>query len=180
MSNPPKRYQDAEYKAIPGEIKGVFERAIGDRRGLYIHGPVGSGKTFVAWAIANEWEKKNRRTKFWNTTELLHEIRRDFDLPPIDKSHAADDLLAYDGLLFLDDVGAERMTEWVAETFYLVLNRRYDRMLPTIITSNLPVSELAERIGDRAASRIVEMCEVIELVGSDRRIKSHKKTKVKV
>jgi DNA replication protein DnaC len=47
-----------------------------------------------------------------------------------------------------------------------------------MFTSNLPIQDLAERIGDRTASRIVEMCEVFELVGSDRRIKDQKRTKI--
>ena len=73
-------------------------------------------------------------------------------------------------LLILDDIGVERVSDFVLETLYRVINYRYVNMLPTIFTSNLNIQELADKIGDRSVSRIVEMCGVVELTGSDRRL----------
>lgn len=73
-------------------------------------------------------------------------------------------------LLLLDDLGAERTpTEFVEEINYRLINHRYERKLPTIITSNAGAKELAQRLGDRVASRLREMCTVAVLDGVDRR-----------
>src|SRR4030095_7511469 len=89
-------------------------------------------------------------------------------------------------VLVLDDLGAERPTEWVRDTFAYILNSRYNRKLTTIITTNfedrvretrtiadvtrVPTEEsLEERIGVRLRSRLHEMCKVIELEGDDYR-----------
>lgn len=180
----PERFKHAKYEDVPQLIRDLFDKVYETRRGIYIHGDVGTGKTHISYAMKNQWESTTkpdgqpRRAMFWNTTELLHSIRTDFDRPYGDKEKAEDRILDYAGLLFLDDVGAEKMSEWVAETFYLIINHRYNRVLPTIFTSNLPISDLADRIGDRTVSRIVEMSDVVELVGKDRRITNSKPLKV--
>lgn len=174
----PKRYEGVKYDDAPKEIRAAFEKIKQSRRGMYIHGEVGTGKTHIAFALAAEAAKKGWPATFYNTTELLREIRMDFDRDAYSKKRIEDYLLSFEGLLFLDDIGSEKMTDWVGETFYLIVNRRYNAMLPTIFTSNFGVSDIAERIGDRTASRIVEMCDVFELVGSDRRVMDQKKTKI--
>jgi len=168
----PARYIDAKYEDVPQVIRDLFEKVKDTRRGMYIHGPVGSGKTHIAYALANHAITDMRlfNTRFWNVTQLLHTLRADFDKPWTEKARIDEDLLEDRGLLFLDDIGSEKMSDWVAETFYLILNWRYNENLPTIFTSNLPIAELAERVGDRTASRIVEMCDVVELGGEDRRL----------
>lgn len=177
----PARYQEAKYESVPEEIRSKFEKIRDTRRGMYIHGEVGTGKTHIAYALATKTEELLRaRAMMWNTTELLREIRADFDRNYRDKERIEERLMEFRGMLFLDDVGTEKITDWVAETFYLIINRRYNEKLPTIITSNLPIATLADRIGDRTVSRIVEMCDVVELIGEDRRINSQVKTKVKV
>jgi DNA replication protein DnaC len=142
------------------------------RKGIYLHGAVGTGKTHAAWAIKKKYDKpdEGRIAKFWNVTEFLREVRADFDRTPEDKTRPERALMAHRGLVILDDIGAEKPTDFVAETLYVVINRRYEDMLPTIFTSNLDIRELALRIGDRSASRIVEMCEVVKLIGKDRRL----------
>lgn len=188
----PARYQDAKLEDVPREIRDLFEKLPTSRRGIFIHGDVGTGKTHIAYALRNAWEKPVERTRtnllegkeekylhtrkalFWNTTELLRSIKGDFDKSPAERERAEERLMEHQGLLFLDDLGSERMSEWVAETFYLVINYRYNRMLPTIFTSNFGVADLAERIGDRTVSRIVGSSDVVELQGPDRRITSNK------
>lgn len=176
--NIPARYEKTKYDDVPMEIRSLFEKIPQTRRGIYIHGDVGTGKTHIAYSLARQSHEMKIMTMFWNMTELLHEIRGDFDRPYAEKSRVSGDLMSFKGLLFLDDVGSEKVTDWVLETFYLVINRRYNEMLPTIVTSNFPISVLSERIGDRIVSRIVEMCDVVELIGHDRRINGQTKTKI--
>lgn len=177
----PTRYQNASYGEVPQDIKKLFEKIQETRRGLYIHGAVGTGKTHIAYALYKYAHETMRlRCRVYNTTELLWDIRKDFSRDINDKKHWDEELSEYRGLLILDDIGAERMTDFVAETFYLVINNRYNEMLPMVFTSNLNISDLAAQIGDRTASRIVEMCDVVELFGGDRRMVSPNKIKVQI
>lgn len=73
-------------------------------------------------------------------------------------------------LLVLDDLGAEKSSDFAIQSLYLIIDRRYSREQQTIITSNLSLGEIAEKIGDRIASRIAGMCKVVELKGKDRRL----------
>lgn len=167
----PARYEKAEWKDVPAHIQAKVDAVRETRRGLYLHGSVGTGKTHVAYGIYKHLrDDLHLRASFHNTTELMFDIKRDFDRNAYDKMRWDERLTEFNGVLILDDIGAERLTDFVAETFYLIINSRYNDMLPTIFTSNLPIAELAERIGDRTASRIVEMCDIVPLEGEDRRL----------
>ena len=167
----PLRYENSQYKDVPVNIRKSFENIKESRQGIYIHGGVGTGKTHIAYALHKESvETAKVLSQFWNTTELFREIRLDISRTPEEKKHIEEELMANRTLLILDDIGAEKISDWVLEVFYLIINRRYENMLPTIFTSNLPISELAERIGDRTVSRIVEMCKVVRVDGKDRRL----------
>lgn len=77
-------------------------------------------------------------------------------------------------LLLLDDLGTEKISEWTEEATYRLLNERYNECLPLIVTSNYPARQtkgvdLADRLGERIASRLAEMTTVVEMNGPDRR-----------
>lgn len=195
-SNIPERYTDATYDKVPNNIKKLFEEMRETRKGIYLHGGVGTGKTFIAYALLRQWqddrakEETDRTEKinesiqkgevstegtkvrpigvFWNSTRLLYDLRNEFKKP--NESDIAKELIERVNLLFLDDLGAEKVTDWVEEVIYLTVNTRYERNTPLIITSNLPLSGIAERVGDRVASRIKEMCHIVKLEGQDRRL----------
>lgn len=175
----PEKYKDSKYEDVPQEIRDRFEKIRETRRGLYIHGPVGTGKTHIAYALNKHWDEKGGKVIFWNTTKLLRSIKNDFDKKFYDKDREEEKIMSSRALLFLDDMGAEKITEFAAETFYLIVNHRYQEKVPVIFTSNLPIADLADRIGDRTASRIVEMCDVVELIGEDRRMESINKIEIK-
>lgn len=183
----PKRYEDVDYeKDVPENIKALFEQSRETRKGIYIHGGVGVGKTHIVYALLKKWNELrksdmeiNEQTKseevkprpysiLWNTTELLHELRKSYRTKEQD---FIDDIISKKAFIFLDDIGSEKVTDWVEEIFYLIVNMRYEKVHPMIFTSNLPLSQLAEKIGDRTVSRIKEMCHIVELKGEDRRIK---------
>jgi DNA replication protein DnaC len=73
-------------------------------------------------------------------------------------------------LLVLDDLGAEKSTEWSINILYIIIDRRYRDEKKTIITSNLSLDELADKLDDRIASRIAGMCTVVPMGGADRRL----------
>ena len=72
-------------------------------------------------------------------------------------------------MLFVDDLAAAKLTEWTEEVTYRLVNYRYEQCLPGIFTSNVPPAQLRDALGERIASRLVEMCERIVLKGDDRR-----------
>lgn len=75
--------------------------------------------------------------------------------------------------LVLDDLGTEKLSDWVQEKLYAILDWRYGQELPTLVTSNLTLAELASHYrahGPRLASRIAGMGEEVELRGRDRRV----------
>lgn len=171
----PRRYENAKWEDVPPVIKKAFEGMLEGGKSIYIHGAVGTGKTHICWAIKKNSSdpKKYRFVSLWNMVDLLHEIRKDFDRQPYEKVHPEEEVTRSDSnrILILDDIGTEKASEFVIETIYRIINFRYVHMLPTIITSNCTIQELADKIGERSASRIVEMCDIIELAGDDRRIK---------
>lgn len=167
----PPKYLNSNYDDIPKLLREKYEKLPETRKGLYIHGGVGVGKTHAMYAMfKSDKPKGNYRKTVWNVTELLHEFRLDFDRENIDKTRSEERLMQFNGILFLDDLGAERITDWVQEKLYMIINKRYEQMLPTIYTSNCTLEELAERVGDRIVSRIVESTNVFEMKGQDRRL----------
>lgn len=72
-------------------------------------------------------------------------------------------------LLGVDDVGAAKHSAWVEEVNLRLVNRRYERSLPTLFTSNATVKGLREVLGDRVASRLREMTQIVVIKGDDRR-----------
>jgi DNA replication protein DnaC len=171
----PKRYENAKWEDVPLSIQTAFEAIKESGKGIYIHGAVGTGKTHICWAMKKHYDRPEgyRYLRIWNVVDLMHEIRSDFDRDNYDKRRPADELTRADEkrfLLILDDLGAEKATEFVAETLYRIINFRYNNLLPTIFTSNHNLSDLADKIGERSTSRIVEMCDVKELTGADRRL----------
>jgi DNA replication protein DnaC len=187
----PPRYENVKWEDIPEDLQKKFEEVPKTLKGLYLFGGVGTGKTHIAYTMfkcsvvkarmisstknPNTYEKeeliyKEERPIFWNTTELFREIRMDFDRSYEMKKRVEEEIMKSRGLLFIDDIGSEKTSDWVMETFYLIINHRYNHRLPIIFTSNLSISQLANTIGERIASRIVEMCDIIPIKGVDRRL----------
>lgn len=175
----PERYVNVKYTDADKKLRTHLEGTAKHRRGLYIHGPVGSGKTHLLYALGlgAEEKLKLRDVLFYNTTELMQSVRDDFGRAPADKERLLERILESKGLLLLDDIGAERLTDWTLEQFYLLINKRYENRLPILFSSNLSVQELAEQLGDRIVSRIIETCDIVNLEGADRRLaKAHRIT----
>ena len=144
--------------------------------GLIFFGKAGVGKTHLAVAIARYViEQKQIATRVARTVELLADIRRTFSEHDGYRAENEAELiqrLAYVPLLILDDVGAEKISDWVKEVFYRVIDQRWLEQKPVIVTTNLNIEELAEKIGERITSRIAGMCTPIEMQSRDYRIEN--------
>jgi len=146
-------------------------------RGMLLEGQPGVGKTHLAVAVLKQViERSGARGLFYDTRDLLRVIRSTYD-PSIRTTELEilRPVMTAD-LLVLDDLGAEKTSEWVDETMNLIVNTRYNERRLTIFTSNyLDIPDdtdpntLLFRIGFRMRSRLHEMCEFLVLDGADYR-----------
>lgn len=173
----PERYKSAKWEDVPLAIQKSFKELEKGKKGIYLYGAVGTGKTHICWALKKSYDDPSqfKFIRLWNVVDFIQEIKKDFDRSPAERHNLEDIVMnprSPEKILILDDIGAERTSDFVLDVLYRIVNFRYIHKLPTIFTSNYSIEDLADRIGERTASRIVEMCEIIELTGEDRRLKN--------
>jgi DNA replication protein DnaC len=177
----PRRYRDVAFDRPPvteidREIVRATRRFVEDidarlaaGRGLWFMGPVGTGKTTLAMLVSKAALSAGRTVAIYSLPRLLNEIR---DTHRAERSHVELlDRLTQVDLLHIDDVGAERTTDWVLEELYSIINARYEDERSLVITTNiLDHDALCAQITERTVSRLHEMCEELALTGEDRRM----------
>lgn len=165
----PKRYLSAKTeKTLSGDVLSG--------RGLYITGPVGAGKTYLAAAVTIELVDEGITAKFLPSVSALGNIRATFNGRGSENQEVQK--LTECGVLVLDDFGKEAISEWVLQTLYQVINERYNQELPIIITTQFSSKDLAERLASKGdietaqaiISRLYEMCDAVQVGGEDRRL----------
>jgi DNA replication protein DnaC len=140
-------------------------------RGLWFFGDVGTGKTSLAMLVAMAAEDAGRSVAIYPLTRLLAEIKGTYDRDSGDSYLELFGRLSKVDLLQLDDLGAERTTEWVLEQLYSVVNERWQDERAIVVTTNLGYDELRDQLGRRTVSRLVEICgEPIPIMGPDLRM----------
>lgn len=114
-------------------------------------------------AIANALLAQGLSPLYYNLTSLLIELRNSFDAP----QEVLSDIrykIKHRRVLLLDDLGINKETDRVNETFYAIVNHRHDAGLPTIYTSNMPIDELEKYYMPQIASRIFGTTETVAFV----------------
>ncbi|WP_327354491.1 ATP-binding protein [Streptomyces sp. NBC_01304] len=134
---------------------------------LLILGPVGRGKTRQAYGTVRGLLTTGVRLR-WQLITAADMYSALSPRPRVD-SEAEFWRLARCPLLIIDDLGADNPSEWARKMTYRLINYRYSERLPTVFTTDLTPAELRAAIGERSASRLVEMAYPVVLDGEDHR-----------
>jgi len=164
---------DLATKAAVAEVRRYVEQLderLDEGRGLWLFGDTGTGKTTLAMLVSKAALEVGHSVAIYSLPKLLARIRRTYDSEPGGDSYLAffERLTSVD-LLHIDDLGAEKRSDWVLEQLYALINERYESQRSVIVTTNLPEGELEEQIGARTVSRLSEICDGVPLFGDDRR-----------
>lgn len=167
LSRLPAKYADADLDLCDPRVREWCDGWLaGDTRSLLLNGPTGTGKTFAAYAAMRYLIAAGlRHIERYTEPQLLGRIRTQLD--------ASEMILSYlesSDLVFLDDLGSAKHSEWTEELIYRVIDSRYQADRPVLVATNVPFRDLSARLGDRVASRLAEMCVRVPLVGADRRL----------
>lgn len=141
-----------------------------ENNGLLLWGNTGNGKTFAAACIANELIDRGIPAMITSFPRILN---AGYDKQEIIKQ------VRYYPLLVIDDLGAERSSEYAMETVYTVIDERYKSKKPLIVTTNLTLDELRKPKNmdyQRIYDRVIEMCTPLVFKGDNlRRDKANKR-----
>lgn len=170
-----KSLDDFEAVAGTGRALSASRACVVKPAGMLFIGKPGSGKTHLVVGILRalalghvdiDPDFSGFRSRFAVVPEVLDTLRE-----RIGDSSVPDPLpgLMVAPLLVLDDLGREKPTEWVTDRLYVLVNRRYNAMLPTIVTTNYPLSELADRGYDAMVSRLRDSATIVNLDAPDYR-----------
>jgi DNA replication protein DnaC len=160
-------------KAVRGFADEIDAR-LDEGRGLWLMGDVGTGKTTLAMLASKAAVEAGRAVAIYSLPRLLARIRRTYDAEAGEDSYLEffQRLTSVD-LLQIDDLGAEKRSDWVLEQLYAIVDERYESERSMVVTTNLDQASLEEQIGPRTVSRLVEICgDPLPLFGEDRRIVS--------
>ena len=169
----PLKYLGCSFDGFSGgdKVKDICKKTVNDRKSVLLTGSTGCGKTHLAVSMMRHFIQssdvllkgpscmmdRGPDMMFVTVPDLLLQIRTCFD-PKNDKTE--EDLIErYSWLKFLvlDDLGAEKVSEWVEATLYLLIDRRNSWDKWTIVTSNLTLPEIEQHLGARIASRLSDM-----------------------
>lgn len=184
LANIPPRWREVRFDTLDPNIQPVAQRlareyAAGfskESPSLVFYSPGnGTGKTILAACIINYVLHELRLpVMFAKARDIMLEIRKTFS-DHYETEAEILDKISYVDLLVLDDVGVDRPSEWIKSTYWTLMDRRFDWMLPVVVTTNKPLEGrgelLADRIGEGAASRLLGLCRgnIIDMTGKDLR-----------
>jgi DNA replication protein DnaC len=162
------------------EYVDALEENLAAGRGLWLMGSTGTGKTTLGMLVAKTALAAGKTAAVYFTPKLLTQIRQTYQATDSEDAYEAffKRLTSVD-LLYIDDLGSERHTDWVVEQLYALVNERYENQRSVLVTSNAKadagagLQELEEQIGSRTVSRLVEICgDPLPLFGTDQRVEA--------
>jgi DNA replication protein DnaC len=189
----PSRYLEVDFERWPitnldqrivREVRKYCRRLddnLENGRGWYFFGNVGSGKTSLAMCVAKEVLRERRSLAIFSGPELLARIGATYEEHSQHSYLGLLDLLGNVDFLVLEDLAVAKQNEWRLEQLYAVVNRRYEDRRPLIVTADVGHAEgLAEHVGERTCSRILEMCTPVPFMDGDHRVKATEPQDVRI
>jgi DNA replication protein DnaC len=153
------------------EFADTIDQRLDAGEGLWLMGDVGTGKTTLAMLVSKAAVEAGRTVAIYSLPRLLYRIRNTYEAEAGEDSYLEFcERLARVDLLHLDDLGAEKRSDWVLEQLYAIVDERYESERSMVVTTNLDQGALEEQIGPRTVSRLVEICgDPLPLYGDDLR-----------
>lgn len=156
----PRRFQRASLADLDPGLRADLDGWLADRASnVILIGPVGTGKTHALWAVVRELHFSSVRWSGASVPDLVESLRPDREQtfnPDAD-------------VLLLDDIGAERSTDWTREQLTRIIDGAWNDARPILASSNLAPEKLADWLGERAWSRLAGGAVVRGVSGADRR-----------
>lgn len=148
-----------------------FEQYRKTGESLLIYGNPGNGKTHLSAAMAGYLLKKGYSVIFQVVPDMLDKIRATYSSNQESEIEIVNSLISAD-LLILDDLGAQKLSEWNESKIYQIINARYAKKLPIVITANIPLLTFETYTGSRVWDRLLEICTIVENQGESYRKKA--------
>ena len=151
-----------------------------DKVGVIFCGPTGSGKTHAAYAVVHAISNKNPEMIAFitNYADAFSALKNEFSHDSYEEFASVWDKLnnlsgMYDGLLFIDDVSAQHLTEFEIDKLLMFLERRFNSYMPFLLTTNVREEDFKTVFGERLASRLSGYCTIVEFTERDRRLETN-------
>jgi len=172
----PEIYRCASFGRIENrgnilKIRRALLGAMEKRLSVYLYGDVGSGKTLLMAATFLELARRGVKVKWTSMYDALGEMRSAMH-DGLNPDEILFDLYlaARKGALFIDDLGAERVTDWCEDRVYGLINQLVANEGWLFVNSNFSFGEMAQRLGERTTSRLVGHCRKIKNSADDYRL----------
>jgi len=166
----PNEWARADLAGLPSGLREACQRWLDkpddEKWAAVLYGPTGTGKTFSMYCMIRElWIDR------YDYEVVEVPVMMDMLRPNAEEATSMLNRFRDVEVLCLDDIGSERMTEWTGERMDMLINYRWQRKKPTIVTTNIAPVDLKDLIGPRAASRLLGESNIIHVTGKDRRIR---------
>lgn len=149
-------FDEPVLKRLRAYVRGMNKR-IDEGRGLWLSGPVGTGKTAAAWMLVQEARERGHAAALHPLVDLLLELRATYDDDALEGEHTLVAKLTQIDLLVIDDIAAIKTTPHAIQAVYRIINRRYNEARATIVTTDLDYHAAGRVLGRRTVDRLVQM-----------------------
>lgn len=164
MCEVPLKFRKASLTNMEDEALAERLRVWDDEQMPMFYSPnPGTGKTWAAIAFAHHLsETRGLRFKYVSAARMFAEMRLSFDGGPAYRPPIGTPII-------LDDIGKERVSDWVREWLFVLVDAAWSEGVPMIVTSNKTSKNIASVVGDAVADRMRDMLVTVEVLGESRR-----------